>query len=237
MDHIDGDPNEFWKKELSGPNGEKSWYAKGEAYWDNQEASVNGVLGGFGCTSEPDVRESKQFLQDLCKDAVPPSFRNALDVGAGIGRISSMLLLPQFQRVDLLEQNARLLDAAREQFKDEARVERFLCEPLQTFTPEPRRYDMIWIQGVLLYLPDNDLVASLRRCRQALADETAVICLKENVVLRGSTWFCDREDNSVTRTDCHFKSLFKQAGLRIMHEALQQDWPEDLLPCKMYALR
>ena len=34
-------------------------------YWDNQEASVNGVLGGFGHTTAQDLRESGRLLKLL----------------------------------------------------------------------------------------------------------------------------------------------------------------------------
>ena len=32
------------------------------SYWDSQEASVNGVLGGYGHVSEDDITESRKFL-------------------------------------------------------------------------------------------------------------------------------------------------------------------------------
>lgn len=31
-------------------------------YWDKQEASFDGVLGGYGHVSEPDIAESRKFL-------------------------------------------------------------------------------------------------------------------------------------------------------------------------------
>lgn len=37
-------------------------YHKAVAYWDSQEASYNGVLGGYGYTSDLDVRDSRQLL-------------------------------------------------------------------------------------------------------------------------------------------------------------------------------
>ena len=35
------------------------------AYWDGQEASDNGVLGGYGHLSGPDVRDSRAFLKKV----------------------------------------------------------------------------------------------------------------------------------------------------------------------------
>lgn len=228
----------FWKAELEGPDGKTNWYSKAVDYWNGQEATVDGVLGGFGVTSEPDLKESNEFIEKLAatRKSDPAAFGRSLDVGAGIGRCAKSLLLPRCKSVDLVEPNARLLDTAKEDLKD-AKCERFICESMQNFEPEAGRYDLIWIQGVLLYLPDDDLVTCLKRCQKSLADDSGLICLKENVILKGKTWFVDREDNSLTRTDKQFKELFARAGLTLVLEARQQDWPEELLPCMMYAVR
>jgi hypothetical protein len=85
---------------------------------------------------------------------------------------------------------------------------------------------MIWIQWVVMYLTDDDLVAVLKRFQSALTD-VGVICLKENMLLetdrRGFALdevclceslaaacdvFCcffSQEDASVTRTTKHFE--------------------------------
>jgi len=39
-----------------------AWYKAAVDYWDAQEASVNGVLGGYGFVSAIDVRDSRSFL-------------------------------------------------------------------------------------------------------------------------------------------------------------------------------
>lgn len=41
------------------------WYNKAVQYWDKQEASYDGVLGGFGFVSEADVHDSEQFLHKV----------------------------------------------------------------------------------------------------------------------------------------------------------------------------
>lgn len=40
----------------------KSWYGAAVQYWDKQEASYDGVLGGYGHVSEADISESEKFL-------------------------------------------------------------------------------------------------------------------------------------------------------------------------------
>lgn len=53
-------PDELWKR-IEG-NKERDWYNASVAYWDRQEATFNGVLGGYGHVSEPDISESRKFL-------------------------------------------------------------------------------------------------------------------------------------------------------------------------------
>merc|ERR1711964_810079 len=105
--------------------------------------------------------------------------------------------------------------------------------PIQEFEPELGVYDLIWHQWVLLYLPDERLVQYLERCRHALR-EGGVLVAKENVAAKHEF---DDEDNSVTRTDAQYNRLFKEAGFRVVAEASQDDWPEDLYALKMYALQ
>ncbi|KAH7889224.1 AdoMet dependent proline di-methyltransferase-domain-containing protein [Phlebopus sp. FC_14] len=93
-------------------------------YWTSQPASLDGVLGGFGSGSLPrvDALGSRQFILDLLPElhSVPSTLKHlnahhhpptpaphtrtrALDVGAGIGRVTSDVLLPLVSDVVLLE--------------------------------------------------------------------------------------------------------------------------------------
>lgn len=225
---------DMWKSELSGEDGRRSWYARATSYWEAREANVNGVLGGYPETSGPDLRESRRFLELIKGAPCPPGFGSALDCGAGIGRVTAGLLLDLFGRVDLVEPNARLLKTARREISD-ARAGQFINASLQEFQPEQARYDVIWAQWVLLYLPDDDLAEFLERCRKALK-HGGMVCVKENVVLDGE-WLVDKEDNSIARTDAQYKAIFERSGFVVQHELKQTCWPLDLIPVKMYALR
>lgn len=59
------------------------------------------MLGGFEEVHEPDIMTSFVLIMKF-KDKIS-SFENAIDMGAGIGRISKDLLLKRFKHVDLLE--------------------------------------------------------------------------------------------------------------------------------------
>lgn len=93
----------------------------GIEYWNTQPASYDGVLGGFGNGSLPrvDALGSRQFLMHLRPDlctvpsavrplSLPPatssSYRTrAVDVGAGVGRVTADVLLHLVSDVVLLE--------------------------------------------------------------------------------------------------------------------------------------
>lgn len=70
---------EFWTKHLTEQTRD-GWYKKAIKYWDKQEASVNGVLGGFGHTSAQDLRESKRLLQMLRGSTILLNIRSLLDL-------------------------------------------------------------------------------------------------------------------------------------------------------------
>lgn len=63
------------------------WYKNGNTYWNSCEETDDGVLGGYGYLSERDIKFSAFFLKKL-NESVNLQFKNVLDCGAGIGRVS-----------------------------------------------------------------------------------------------------------------------------------------------------
>jgi protein N-terminal methyltransferase len=134
---------------------------------------------------------------------------------------------------------------------------------MQTFKFE-RTYDCIWTQWCLMYLTDEDLLKYLEECRDHLVlpkveekqkeeeeEETKIkdkaplkkpafqpqglIFVKENV--QPEKFLVDREDNSIMRTDEHFKYLFENAGLEILHDEEQTGKGfEELFEVHIYVL-
>lgn len=105
VDSVDGDDKEaasyrnigeLWEKELglradaemknddASKQALDEWYKKGDDYWSNTPATVDGVLGGYGHVSSPDIRDSAKFLKSL--DFL--QFGCAADCGAGIGTLN-----------------------------------------------------------------------------------------------------------------------------------------------------
>ncbi|KAM0753902.1 hypothetical protein T439DRAFT_322787 [Meredithblackwellia eburnea MCA 4105] len=110
-------------------------FEAGVSYWANTPATVNGVLGGYGpATSVPrlDAAMTRMLLLSILPklSTITPSHRanrpqepskieqrrsfRALDCGAGIGRVTSTVLLPLFDRVDLVEPVPKFVEAAKE---------------------------------------------------------------------------------------------------------------------------
>jgi protein N-terminal methyltransferase len=71
----------------------------------------------------------------------------ALDCGAGIGRVSKHLLLKNFDYVEMVEVTKNFIDQATSYLGEELskRVQKFHNCGLESFYPEPNKYDCIWV--------------------------------------------------------------------------------------------
>ena len=139
--------------------------------------------------------------------------------------------------MELLEESAAFLETARAQLPA-ARVRAFHASSLQGFAPPAHvRYAAVWVQWVLIYLTDADLVAFLSRCAAALVAPHGRIVVKESVSKEEHGFFVDRSDASITRTDAHHRRLFAAAGLAVAHSEAQPGLPHGVFAVRMYVLR
>ncbi|XP_078163707.1 alpha amino-terminal protein methyltransferase [Carex rostrata] len=242
--------NEMWREEIgedeaagSDQTKLRDWYSKGISYWQGVEASVEGVLGGYGCVNDSDVKGSEAFLKTL----LPLRFGKekqhlvAVDCGAGIGRVTKNLLLRHFNEVDLVEPVSHFLEAAREnlssnsimQEEETHKATNFYCVPLQEFSPETGRYDVIWVQWCIGHLPDEDFISFFKRAKVGLKPNGFFI-VKENIARGG--FVLDKDDQSITRSDAYFRDLFNRCGLFVHSARDQKEMPKELFPVKMYCL-
>lgn len=156
----------------------------------------------------------------------------ALDCGAGIGRVTKLLLAPRFANIDLVEQCEKFVNFARE-FVGTDKVREFYLCGVQDFAVPTAKYDLIWVQWVLSQLIEEDLVKFLQLTVKGLK-LGGLLIVKENIKTKG--FIVHKDDFSVTRNEKMLKHYFALTGLRLVHEQLQREWPEDLLKVKMFAL-
>lgn len=215
---------------------ETSFYSNAEDYWREVPPTVDGMLGGYGSISSIDINGSKAFLQKFLGEGEGKTGTGcALDCGAGIGRITKRLLLPLFNTVDLVDVTQEFLDKAKTYLGDECkRVGNYLCCGLQDFVPESGRYDVIWIQWVIGHLTDDHLVEFLQRCQKALRPN-GLIVIKDNVSYEGVV--PDEVDSSVCRDLQILHNLVSQAGLRVIYEEQQMNFPKEIYQVHTLALR
>ncbi|KAK9468675.1 alpha-N-methyltransferase NTM1 [Lipomyces arxii] len=214
-------------------------------YWTSTPATIDGVLGGFGHTSLPktDVKGSLSFYNRVRSKY--PEFdqssninKRALDVGAGIGRVTKDLLSKICDKIDLLEPVipfAHQIPVELERANLSNKLGQIYKIPMQDFTPNEGAYWIIWCQWCLGQLKDDHLVTFLIRCKSALQKD-GLVFVKENNTSTLNDDF-DEVDSSVTRSDASFRDIFIRAGYEILHVELQRGLPSGLLPVRTYALR
>ncbi|KAL8294965.1 hypothetical protein RB597_008373 [Gaeumannomyces tritici] len=214
-------------------------------YWEGVNADIDGMLGGvpstggFSYVSKVDLQGSRSFLAKLGigKQNGRRRVANALEGGAGIGRITQGLLVEVADAVDAIEPVAKFVAPLQEVMG----VRNVFNVGLEGWSPiEGTLYDLIWVQWCVGYLTDEQLVAFMKRCRAALNPDGGVMVVKENLSTSGIDAL-DEVDGCVTRVDSSFLSLFKEAGWRIIRTETQRGFVSlhgrKLLPVQSYALK
>lgn len=215
---------------------ESQFYCKAKKYWKDVPPTVDGMLGGYGHISSIDINGSKKFLQRFLRDG-PHKTGNlcALDCGAGIGRITKRLLLPLFKTVDMVDVTDEFLSKAKSFLgEDGKRIGDYFCCGLQDFVPEPNRYDVIWIQWVIGHLTDSHLVDFLKRCKASLRPN-GLIVIKDNMAHEGV--IMDEVDSSICRDMDLVRRLVRQAGLAVLAQERQENFPEEIYHVYSIAMR
>ncbi|KAF8412772.1 hypothetical protein HHK36_000742 [Tetracentron sinense] len=67
---------EMWREQIGDDQKKKEWYRNGVGYWEGVEASLDGVLGGYGHVNDADVKGSEAFLKILLSDRFPDASSN-----------------------------------------------------------------------------------------------------------------------------------------------------------------
>eukprot|EP01006_Ploeotia_vitrea_P058388 TRINITY_DN69331_c0_g1_i1.p1 TRINITY_DN69331_c0_g1~~TRINITY_DN69331_c0_g1_i1.p1 ORF type:complete len:317 (-),score=25.10 TRINITY_DN69331_c0_g1_i1:37-987(-) len=222
---------ELWES----PTATNEWYSKSVEYWKAQEPSSTGMLGGYGQLNAGDLKETREFIQEL-QTVHGLGSACCLDCGCGIGRVANNVLVDLFDQVDLLDPCDKHLSVALEGWKTTpSKKGQAFSISAQYFHPTPNRYDLIWLQWCSLYLTDDDFSGLFSRCLKSLK-RNGLVVLKENVT-KGNFFTVDRNDNSITRSREHYKMMFNNVGAKLVVEKEQQAWLEALQPVVFYACK
>ncbi|XP_007441151.1 N-terminal Xaa-Pro-Lys N-methyltransferase 1 [Python bivittatus] len=215
---------------------ELEFYSKAEKYWKDVPPTVDGMLGGYGHISSIDISSSRKFLLRFLRDGPNRTGTAlALDCGAGIGRITKRLLLPLFKAVDMVDVTEDFLNKARTYLGAEGqRVRNYFCCGLQDFSPEPNTYDVIWIQWVIGHLTDEHLSHFLQRCRLGLRSN-GIIVIKDNMAQEGV--IMDEVDSSVCRDLDVVCKIIRRAGLSLLAQEKQENFPDEIYHVYTLAMR
>ena len=193
----------------------ENWYKKREDHWASQEPTIKSVLGGFENSHLPDVKCSCELLNGLIlsKQLTPG---NALDCGAGIGRVTEYVLSNFFKEIDLVEKDKKFIEKCKVKFSGNNKIKNIYSSPLESFKFE-KKYDLIWIQW----------------CLENLEEKENDKGEKEEEV---NEFTYSDLDFSKQRPDAFYINFFLKNKFKIKLHFLNPNWPEDMMPLCIYVL-
>lgn len=81
----------------------------------------------------------------------------------------------------------------------------------------------------------DDAVAFFDRCKAGLKPGGFVV-VKENIC-KHTEFVVDKEDSSLTRSNKFMLQLFAKSNMTVMYNVLQRNFPKELFPVRMYAIK
>ena len=200
----------------------EDWWVEG---YEGRETLEGAMIGDDA--SEEDLVHSCTLLARAI-ESMPQKPHSALDVGAGVGRVTRGVLLPAVSGpVFLVDQSAKWLRAAKTYLAEDASRCTFIQSKLEDYRPA-ETFDLIWIQWTLQYLIDQDVVELLKRLSQCLSSQ-GVLVLKENrpVYSQSECFQMDTPGKEgrfdITRPEKHLAVLVELSGLAITYT---ENWDE-----------
>ncbi|KAL9642835.1 hypothetical protein ABK040_009910 [Willaertia magna] len=224
----------FWKNKEA----MNKWYEMGTKYWkDNVTNDMNGMLGGFTNVHERDIKESSTLLNKVLQELKENNQKlSCLECGAGNGRVTKYLLERYFDEIDIEDINDAFLQKAKLECDKVRNTYAIGLEQLDKHIKIEPTYHCIWIQWCACFLKDLDFVNFLLFCYELLHDG-GIICFKENI--SGKGFVIDSDDGSITRSDRHYRYLFKllEPYFILKENVIQKDWEKGLFQVRMYCLK
>jgi len=190
-------------------------------FWENR-ASQYGKTTYQSITNFADEEESvkrdiieKNMLKPYLFDKL-----NILDMGCGVGRIS-LWLAEKGHNVTGIDYAKNLLDIATVEAKKKELDVRFICSQSHSYN-ESKKFDMIIIFGMLLYLNDDRVIQTIMNCKKLLKRNGTII-VKESVgvterfeVINKYSDALQDKYNAIYRTPSNMIRLFEMYGFQLI---------------------
>ena len=246
-------------------HGSDEWYQRQINHWEKRVVveglSYDTMVGGPG-HADKDIRDSAVFLakhMSSMKDVNGGGFV-ALDVAAGLGRVTRELLLHHFAEVDLLEPSPTLMNEAKRllntsntttdirgtEHPEGHRVLNFFQVSVHEllWRDLPHRYDVLWVQWAMDKMTDEHAIYMLKEARNSLRSSESLVIVKENICNvcdEGGWWpqgFAVDDEPTITRSLEYLQAkIFDAAGFKVIDQEIQKDFDPNLYPIYMLALR
>ncbi|EZG79805.1 methyltransferase domain protein [Gregarina niphandrodes] len=203
-------------------------------YWEGQPHDEKGMMGGFEYLSPRDEANSRRMIEAYLLRG-RKYFEYVAELGAGIGRVTTRVLLPYSEHIDVFEPVAANREVALKTLPHDRCT--FYPDTLQQWTPRRESYDLIWIQFSLIYTSDDECLALLKRAQRAVQGRRGYVVIKDNMPLGNAKPVQDSTDGSVVRSTDHLLRLSTAAGLKLIRNHRQDHWPIALYPVSALILQ
>jgi len=205
-----------------------------EQYWQQQPLTYDSMAG----VSEINQLDIIHTIKTLNSIPNISKMESVLELGAGIGRITFQALYKFFTIIDIVERNPNFIAEVKltELKQNPKKIRKFICSSLEQFDIDLNtnsasnnintniKYDLIFIQWVLEYLTDDDLLSLLSKLKTVLNKEGEIV-IKENV--NNNTIFINDEGSTI-RTINKYNNIFVNSGYKVVYSEKVDYNREDL---------
>ena len=160
----------------------------------------------------PRLSQAKSVMNPSPSSQQHINSTRALEAGAGVGRVSTDVLLYYSKYVELIEPTSKFTKVARERLSVHPKVIEGAKWTVKDIGLQQWQadgvYDVIWTQWCVPHLSDAELIEYLQKSQRALRrfkqgeegyGQDGIVVVKENVCLDSDYTLFDDEDSSITR--------------------------------------
>jgi protein N-terminal methyltransferase len=203
-------------------------------FWKNKPAELTSMCG-FEDLNQEDNNHTINIIKTYFKQGM--NNKRAIDVGAGIGRITFNSLYDNFENIDMVEASNNFLQIAKniEKEKSDNKIKNFYNSTIEDFK-FLYNYDLIIVQWVLEYVSYNDLISFFTRAKLHL-QPNGIIIVKENINIYNDNDICIEEEGSLIRPYKTYEEIFSKSGLNVDFSEMVDFTRKDIYEIKCWILK